>query len=249
MTTACAEHSLCITNTLDGRQVQDHLDAPEVETLVLDRLHHRPPTRHQGRPCDPCHERRWMLDWPQTGQGCTDAAHCTALRKLTQDCQSRLQCRQAEGPILSGTIPASARWESPRSCDHRRQHWEMDLFQRNSQWDCEGSPWSEDQNSWRLVRWEWRKDQRSHTCQEQVLHRVAEWPVLRLQAREIWGPPGQSPDWSSSNAGPVVAGQSNRSPTLRWHSTPRNFWPLCLGQRPTTIIRREDSHQGPGGSL
>ena len=108
-----------------------------------------------------------------------------APRKPTQDCQGRLLCHQAKGPILPGTIPASARWEVPRSCDHQRQHQEMDLFQRNSQWDGEGSPWSEDQNPWRLVQWEWRKDQRSHHAKNKSYIEWLNGPVLRLQAREV----------------------------------------------------------------
>ena len=58
----------------DGRQIQDHLDAPEFKTLSHDRFHHCTPTRHQGRPGDPCHKSCWMLDQPQADQGCTDAA-------------------------------------------------------------------------------------------------------------------------------------------------------------------------------
>ena len=54
----------------------------------------------------------------------------------------------------------------------------------------------------------------------------------------------------------MVAGQSSWSPTLRWHSQCQEifqlaencFWPLCFRQCPTTVVRREDTHQGPGGS-
>ena len=35
-------------------------------------------------------------------------------------------------PILPCRISGSARRESPRSCDHRRQQWEIDIFQRTS---------------------------------------------------------------------------------------------------------------------
>ena len=161
----CAEHSLWITNTLFRM-------ADKYKTTWM---HPRSKNWHliyfiivRQRDIRNVRDRRWVsgqtIDWSGLYWRCT----LTAPRKPNQECQGRLQCRQAEGPILPGTIPASAR----RSCDHRRQHWEMDLFQRNRQWDCEGIPWSEDQNPWRLVRWEWRRDQRSHTCQEQVLHRV-----------------------------------------------------------------------------
>ena len=116
----------------NGRQVQDHLDAPEFKTLALDRLHHRP-SRHQVHLCEPCHEGHWVLDGPQTGHGCAGTAHFPAHRKPTQNWLGCLQCCQAEGPILPGTIPASTRWEASRLCDHLRQHSEMDLFQKNCQ--------------------------------------------------------------------------------------------------------------------
>ena len=54
----------------------------------------------------------------------------------------------------------------------------------------------------------------------------------------------------------MVARQSSWNPTLRWHSqcqenfqlTEKHFWPLCLWQRPTTVVRQEDTHQRPRGS-
>ena len=132
----CAEHSLCITNNLfrmadkykttwmHPRSKHWHL----IDFIIVcqrDMRDVRVTHTMRGTEC--------LTD--QTRQGSTDAAPCAAPWKPTQDCQGRLQCPQAEGPILPGTIPANARQEAPRSCDPRRQHWEMDLFQRNSQWD------------------------------------------------------------------------------------------------------------------
>ena len=176
----CAEHSLCITNTLFRM-------ADKYKTTWM---HSR--------------SKHWhLIDFIIVGQrDIRDVRVTRAMRgtecwtdhrlvravltlHIAPPHRNRPKTVSATYNVARLKDPSYRARETPRSCDHRRQHWEMDLFQRNSQWDCEGSPWSEDQNPWRLVRWECRKDQRSHTYQEQVLHRVAEWPVLSLQAREV----------------------------------------------------------------
>ena len=85
----CAEHRLCINNLfrmadkykttwMHPRSKHWHL----IDFIIVSQRDIRDVR------VAPCHERHWVLNWPQTGQGCTDAAHCTAPRKPTQDCRA-----------------------------------------------------------------------------------------------------------------------------------------------------------------
>ena len=102
----CAEHSLCITNALfrmADKYKTTWLHPRSKHWHLMDFII----VRHRDiRDIRVTRAIRGAECWTDHSQVCTDTAHCTAPLKPTQDCQGRLQCRQAEGPILQGTIPA-----------------------------------------------------------------------------------------------------------------------------------------------